>query len=200
MANNIKKIAVFASGEGTNLQALLDACAAGRIRGKVALVVSNNEGVGALRRAQRAGVETLVSHAKDFATPEEYNAHLAYECQKRGIDLICLAGFMLLLKAPLLKAFPWRIMNIHPALLPAFGGKGMYGRHVHEAVIKSGARVTGCTVHFIDETYDRGHIVTQATVPVLPSDTPETLAARCARRRLRLPESRLALVRPPPGR
>ena len=174
----MKKIAVFASGEGTNLQSLLDACASGRIRGHVALVVSNNAEAGALRRARRAGVETLISHPKDFATPEEYNAFLAYECQKRGIDLICLAGFMLLLRAPLLKAFPWRIMNVHPSLLPAFGGKGMYGRHVHEAVIKSGTRVSGCTVHFIDEIYDRGHVVTQATVPVLPNDTPETLAAR----------------------
>jgi phosphoribosylaminoimidazolecarboxamide formyltransferase / IMP cyclohydrolase len=174
----LKKIAVFASGEGTNLQALLDGCAAGRVRGKVVLVVSNNEDVGALRRAKRAGIETLVSHPKDFPSPEEYNAFLAHECQKRGVELICLAGFMLLVKAPLLRAYPWRIMNIHPALLPAFGGKGMYGMHVHEAVIKSGARVSGCTVHFIDESYDRGHIVTQAAVPVLPSDTPEALAAR----------------------
>jgi phosphoribosylaminoimidazolecarboxamide formyltransferase/IMP cyclohydrolase len=174
----MKKIAVFASGEGTNLQALLDACAGGRVKGTVSLVVSNNDGVGALRRAQRAGVETLVSSQKDFATPEEYNAHLAFECQKRGIDLVCLAGFMLQLKTPLLKAFPWRIMNIHPALLPSFGGKGMYGRHVHEAVLKSGAKVTGCTVHFIDEDYDRGHILVQSTAPVLPGDTPETLAAR----------------------
>src|SRR3954462_11971744 len=118
----MKKIAVFASGEGTNLQALLDACAGNRIRGKVTLVVSNNEGVGALRRAQRAGIETLIAHPKDYATPDEFNAHLAFECQKRGIDLICLAGFMLLLRPPLLKAFPWRIMNIHPALLPGFGG------------------------------------------------------------------------------
>jgi phosphoribosylaminoimidazolecarboxamide formyltransferase/IMP cyclohydrolase len=174
----MKKIAVFASGEGTNLQSLIDACAVNRIRGKITLVVSNNDGVGALRRAQRAGIETLISHQKDFATPDEFNAFLAFECQKRGIDLICLAGFMLLLKPPLLKAFPWRIMNVHPALLPAFGGKGMYGRHVHEAVLKSGARVTGCTVHFIDEQYDRGHIVAQSTAPVLPTDTPETLAAR----------------------
>lgn len=174
----LKRIAVFASGEGTNLQALIDACASRRIRGEIALVVSNNPDVGALRRAQRAGIETLISHPKDFATPEEYNAQLAHECKQREIDLICLAGFMLLVKSPLLKAFPWRIMNIHPALLPAFGGKGMYGRKVHEAVIASGAKVSGCTVHFIDEEYDKGRIICQATVPVLPSDTPETLAAR----------------------
>jgi phosphoribosylaminoimidazolecarboxamide formyltransferase/IMP cyclohydrolase len=172
------KIAVFASGEGTNLQALIDACRQNRVRGEIVLVVSNNDAAGALRRAQRAGIPTLVSHPKDFPTTEEYNASLAHECKSRGVDLICLAGFMLLIKAPLLKEFPWRIMNIHPALLPAFGGKGMYGRNVHEAVIKSGVRVSGCTVHFIDAEYDHGWAIAQATVPVLPSDTPETLAAR----------------------
>ncbi len=172
------KIAVFASGEGTNLQALIDACRQNRIRGEIVLVVSNNADAGALRRAQRAGIATLVSDPKTFQSPEEYNAHLAHECNQRGVELICLAGFMLLVKEPLLKAFPWRIMNIHPALLPAFGGKGMYGRHVHEAVVKSGVRVSGCTVHFIDRDYDKGWAISQATVPVLPSDTPETLAAR----------------------
>ena len=170
----MKRIAVFASGEGTNLQALLDACAANRVRGQVALVVSNNDDAGALRRAKRAGVDTLVAHQRDFPTAEEYNAFLAHECKRREIDLICLAGFMLLLKAPLLKAFPWRIMNIHPALLPAFGGKGMFGRHVHEAVIKSGARVAAapCTSSI--------NLRPAATSwprpgPILPSDTPEAL-------------------------
>ncbi|OGR90456.1 MAG: hypothetical protein A3J74_05505, partial [Elusimicrobia bacterium RIFCSPHIGHO2_02_FULL_57_9] len=172
------KIAVFASGEGTNLQALIDACRTHRIRGEIVLVVSNNKDIGALRRAQRADIPTLISHPQDFAAPEEYNAFLAQACRRANVDLICLAGFMLLLKSPLLKAYPWRIMNIHPALLPSFGGKGMYGRHVHEAVLKSGAKISGCTVHFIDEIYDHGWIIAQAPVPVLPSDTPEALAAR----------------------
>ncbi len=172
------KIAVFASGEGTNLQALIDACRSGRVRGRISLVISNNSEAGALKRAARAGIECLVSAPKDFASADEYNASLAQACRQRGIELICLAGFMLQLKAPLLKAYQWRIMNIHPALLPSFGGKGMYGRHVHEAVLRSGAKVTGCTVHIVDEIYDHGPIVAQATVPVLKTDTPETLAAR----------------------
>ncbi len=172
------KIAVFASGEGTNLQALLDACADGRVRGSIALVVSNKPGVGALKRAERAGVETLVSGPAEHATPEEYNAFLAHECKKRGIDLICLAGFMLKVKAPLLKAFPGRILNVHPALLPAFGGQGMYGAKVHEAVLAAGVKVTGPTVHLVDEDYDHGPIVLQSAVPVLAGDTPSALSAR----------------------
>jgi phosphoribosylaminoimidazolecarboxamide formyltransferase/IMP cyclohydrolase len=174
----MEKIAVFASGEGTNLQALLDACADGRVRGKVSLVVSNKPDVGALRRAQRAGVETLISAPADFATAEEYSAFLAHECKKREINLICLAGFMLKLKSPILKAFPGRILNIHPALLPSFGGQGMYGNKVHEAVLASGVKVSGATVHVLDEEYDRGPIVLQSAVPVLGGDTPATLSAR----------------------
>jgi len=174
----MEKIAVFASGEGTNLQALLDACADGRARGEIALVVSNKPDAGALRRAARAGVETLVSAPADHASPEEYNAFLAHQCQKRGVTLICLAGFMLKLKSPLLKAYSGRILNIHPALLPSFGGQGMYGMKVHEAVLASGVKVSGATVHVVDEEYDRGPILLQSAVPVLAGDTPQTLAAR----------------------
>ncbi|HEX4048965.1 MAG TPA: bifunctional phosphoribosylaminoimidazolecarboxamide formyltransferase/IMP cyclohydrolase, partial [Elusimicrobiota bacterium] len=174
----MEKIAVFASGEGTNLQALLDACADGRVRGQVVLVVSNKEGAGALRRAGRAGIETLISAPADHATPEEYNAFLAHECRKRGAGLVCLAGFMLKLRPPLLKAYAGRIMNVHPALLPAFGGQGMYGMKVHEAVLASGVKVSGATVHIVDEDYDHGPIVLQAAVPVLAGDTPASLAAR----------------------
>jgi phosphoribosylaminoimidazolecarboxamide formyltransferase/IMP cyclohydrolase len=174
----MEKIAVFASGEGTNLQALLDACADGRVRGAVALVVSNKPDVGALRRGQRAGIETLVLPPSDFPTSEEYNAFLAHECKKRDIGLICLAGFMLKLKSPLLKAYPGRILNIHPALLPSFGGQGMYGNKVHEAVLTAGVKVSGATVHVVDEEYDRGPVILQSAVPVLAGDTPATLAAR----------------------
>ena len=171
------KIAVFASGEGTNLQALLDACADGRVRGEVALVVSTNPDAGAVRRARRVGVEVLVSTSEQ-GDLEERSAHLAQECRRRGIDLICLAGYMLKVQRPLLEAYRGRILNVHPSLLPAFGGKGMYGRKVHEAVIAAGVKVSGATVHVVDEEYDRGPIVLQATVPVLAGDTPETLAAR----------------------
>ncbi len=174
----MEKIAVFASGEGTNLQALLDACADGRVRGEVALVVSNKADAGALRRAQRAGVDTLVSAPADFATPDEYGAFLAHECKKRGVGLVCLAGFMLKLKPTLIRAFPGRILNVHPALLPSFGGQGMYGMKVHEAVLAAGVKVSGATVHVVDEEYDRGPVILQAAVPVLAGDTPQTLAAR----------------------
>jgi phosphoribosylaminoimidazolecarboxamide formyltransferase/IMP cyclohydrolase len=174
----MKKIAVFASGEGTNLQALLDACADGRVRGEISLVVSNKAGVGALTRAARAGIETLVSSPTDHGSPDEYSAFFAHECQKRGIDLVCLAGFMLKLKSPLLKAYHGRILNIHPSLLPAFGGQGMYGMKVHEAVLAAGVKVSGATVHIVDEEYDRGPIVLQSSVPVISSDSPATLAAR----------------------
>ncbi|MBI5245634.1 MAG: bifunctional phosphoribosylaminoimidazolecarboxamide formyltransferase/IMP cyclohydrolase [Elusimicrobia bacterium] len=172
------KIAVFASGEGTNLQALLDACADGRVRGSVALVVSNKEDAGAVRRAQRVGIETLVCPQNDHPTPDEYNAFLAQECKKCGIELICLAGFMLKIKRPLIEAYNGKILNVHPALLPAFGGQGMYGRKVHEAVIASGVKISGATIHVVDEEYDHGPVVLQAHVPVLATDTAGTLAAR----------------------
>lgn len=174
----MEKIAVFASGEGTNLQALLDACADGRVRGTVSLVVSNAPGAGALRRARRAGIEALDLPTSTHPTAEEYSAALALECKKREVGLICLAGFLMKIKPPLLKAFPGRILNIHPSLLPAFGGQGMYGRKVHESALAAGVKVTGATVHVVDEEYDHGPIVLQATVPVLAGDTPETLAAR----------------------
>jgi len=172
------KIAVFASGEGTNLQALLDACSDGRVRGSVALVVSNKADAGAVRRAQRLGIEALVCPLGEHPTADEYNAFLAQECKKRGINLICLAGFMLKITRPLIEAYSGRILNVHPALLPAFGGQGMYGRKVHEAAIAAGVKVSGATIHIVDEEYDHGPIVLQATVPVLATDTAGTLAAR----------------------
>ena len=172
------KIAVFASGEGTNLQALLDACRSRRVAGEVVLVVSSREDAGALRRAERDGIRTACVRQKDFSSPEACDAYLASRCVEAGVELVCLAGWMLKVTAPLLEAFPERILNIHPALLPAFGGQGMYGRRVHEAVIAAGARVSGCTVHLVDAVYDHGPILLQASVPVLPSDTPESLAAR----------------------
>lgn len=174
----MEKIAVFASGEGTNLQALLDACADGRIRGEIVLVASNNPDGGALKRAARAGVETFVCSLNERETADEHCALLVHECKKRGVTLICLAGFMLKLKPPLLKAYPNRILNIHPALLPSFGGLGMYGMKVHEAVLAAGVKISGATVHVVDEEYDRGPILLQSAVPVLDGDTPQTLAAR----------------------
>ncbi|TPW21706.1 MAG: phosphoribosylaminoimidazolecarboxamide formyltransferase / IMP cyclohydrolase [Elusimicrobia bacterium] len=172
------KIAVFASGEGTNLQAILDACRSRRVAGEVVLVVSSREDAGALRRAERAGVKALSVKAKDFSGAEALDAYLAAACREAGADLVCLAGWMLKVTGPLLSAFPDRMLNLHPALLPAFGGQGMYGARVHEAAVEAGARVSGCTVHLVDAVYDHGPILLQASVPVLPNDTPQTLAAR----------------------
>ncbi|MBI3297024.1 MAG: bifunctional phosphoribosylaminoimidazolecarboxamide formyltransferase/IMP cyclohydrolase [Elusimicrobia bacterium] len=172
------KIAVFASGEGTNLQALLDACRSRRVPGEVVLVVSSKEESGALRRAERAGARAVCRKPRDFSDAEAFDATLAALCGDAAVDVICLAGWMLKITAPLLDAFPDRILNIHPALLPAFGGQGMYGHRVHEAVIAAGARVSGCTIHLVDAVYDHGPIILQASVPVLPSDTAETLRDR----------------------
>ncbi len=172
------RIAVLASGEGTNLQVLLDSCRSSRVRGKVVLVVASKDDAGALHRAERAGIPAVVAKPEDFPTLEEYSAHLAKLCREKQVELVCLAGFLTRLHAPMLKAFPGRILNVHPALLPAFGGPGMYGRKVHAAALASGAKVTGATVHFVDELYDHGPIAAQAAVAVLPDDTVETLSAR----------------------
>jgi phosphoribosylaminoimidazolecarboxamide formyltransferase/IMP cyclohydrolase len=173
----MKNIVVFASGGGTNLQALIDAARGGRIDGKIVLVVSNKPGAGALARAAAAGIPTETASPKDFA-PGNYDEHLAALCRNTRADLVCLAGYMLKLGPKMLAAYKDRILNVHPALLPSFGGKGFYGLKVHEAVLQAGAKVSGPTVHFVDENYDRGPIVLQQPVPVLPGDTPEVLASR----------------------
>ena len=173
----MKNIVVFASGGGTNLQALIDAARDGRIDGKITLVVSGKPGSGAAERAQKAGIPVEIAAPKDFA-PGNYDEHLASLCRGARADLVCLAGFMHKLGPRMLSGFKDRILNVHPALLPSFGGKGFYGLKVHEAVLEAGARVSGATVHFVDENYDRGPIVLQQPVPVLAGDTPETLAAR----------------------
>ncbi len=173
----MKNIVVFASGGGTNLQSLIDAARDGRIDGKIVLVLSSKKDAGALDRAKKAGIPAEAASPKDFA-PGNYDDYLASVCRAHKADLVCLAGFMLKLGPKMLSEFRHKILNVHPALLPAFGGKGFYGMKVHEAVLEAGAKVTGATVHFIDEVYDRGPIVAQQPVPVLPGDTPDTLAAR----------------------
>ena len=168
--------AVFASGGGSNFQSLLDHQATNppwRIR----LLVADRPGIGALDRAEQADVPTLIIPTKgrdaaDVAT-ETLDA-----LQRRGVDVIFLAGYLKLVPASVVTSYRRRILNIHPALLPSFGGKGMYGTNVHRAVLESGARLSGPTVHFVDEEYDRGTIVAQWPVPVLADDTPEALAAR----------------------
>jgi phosphoribosylaminoimidazolecarboxamide formyltransferase/IMP cyclohydrolase len=173
----MKNIVVFASGGGSNLQALIDAARDQRLDGRIALVISNKPDAPALGRAAAAGIPAASAPPADFA-PGDYDKHLASLCRAHKADLVCLAGYMLKLGPEMLSEYKDRILNVHPALLPSFGGKGYYGLKVHQAVLEAGARISGATVHFVDENYDRGPIVAQQPVPVLPSDTPETLAAR----------------------
>ena len=167
------KIAVLVSGGGTNLQALLDAEQTGVLcSGEIVLVVSNNTKAFALERAARAGVETAVLKDPTF------EADLQLLLQQRGIDLIILAGFMRILSEAFTSAWPNRILNVHPSLIPAFCGKGYYGLRVHEEALRRGVKVTGATVHFVNEIPDGGEIILQKAVDVLPGDTPETLQRR----------------------
>ncbi len=167
------KIAVLVSGGETNLQALLDAEQTGVLcSGEIVLVVSNNAKAFALERAARAGVETAVLKGPTF------EADLKLLLQQRGIDLIILAGFMRILSEAFTSAWPNRILNVHPSLIPAFCGKGYYGLRVHEEALRRGVKVTGATVHFVNEIPDGGEIILQKAVDVLPGDTPETLQRR----------------------
>ena len=167
------KIAVLVSGGGTNLQALLDAEQSGVLcSGEIVLVVSNNAKAFALERAARAGVETAVLKGPTF------EADLNLLLQQRGIDLIILAGFMRILSEAFTSAWPNRILNVHPSLIPAFCGKGYYGLRVHEEALRRGVKVTGATVHFVNEIPDGGEIILQRAVGVRPGDTPETLQRR----------------------
>lgn len=172
------RLAVYASGSGTILQALLDAFGPGRSQAAaVALVVSNIPEAFALTRARRAGVPVAVVDHRGRGR-QAFEAELAAVTDAHRIDLVCLAGFLRILSPAFVGRYPDRILNTHPALLPAFGGRGMYGERVHAAVLAAGVAVSGCTIHLVDEVPDGGPIVAQATVPVLPGDTPATLAAR----------------------
>ncbi len=167
-----KRIAILASGEGTNTERIIRYLSESKTA-EVALVVSNNAHAGVLIRAPRLGVPAIVLTAQEFADGKASGL-----LRTQGIDFLVLAGFLLKVPADLLQAYPQRIVNIHPALLPRFGGKGMYGMHVHEAVIASGEKESGITIHYINEHYDEGTILFQATCPVMPDDTPATLANR----------------------
>ena len=171
------RIAVLASGGGSNLQALIDRFQNDdEAPARVELVVASRPGIGALERAARAGIPILV-----LIPGAEMEAALLESLTSQEIDLIVLAGFLRQVPDAVVERFRGRILNIHPALLPGFGGKGMYGMNVHRAVLASGARVSGATVHLVDERYDEGPILAQWPVPVLPGDTPESLAARVLR-------------------
>ena len=172
-------IAVLVSGGGTNLQALIDAEKAGKIEnGRISVVVASKPGVYALERARNAGIEGVVLARKDFDSVDDYSAALEKLLKEKKTDLIVLAGFMTITNAAFTKAFENRIINVHPALIPSFCGKGYYGLHVHEAALARGVKVSGATVHFVNEVCDGGPIILQKAVPVEPGDTPETLQRR----------------------
>jgi len=172
-------VGVLASGNGTNLQAILDASQAPKsIEAKVAVVISNEPKAFALERARKTGVDAVVVNHRDFDTRERFEEKLIEELDSRKVDLVCLAGFMRILTPFFVRHYQGRMMNIHPALLPLFGGKGFYGDKVHRAALESGMKFSGCTVHFVTEETDGGPIILQASVPILDDDTAETLAGR----------------------
>lgn len=171
-------LGVLASHTGTNFQAILDRCLSGELPAHVGVVVSNNSGSGALERARQAAIPAYHLSNKTHPDVIALDVEMTQILQKHQVDLVVLAGYMKKLGPQLLAAFDRRVINIHPSLLPAFGGKGMYGPRVHEAVIDCGVHYTGVTVHLVDGDYDRGPILMQEVVAVLPDDTPEILAER----------------------
>jgi phosphoribosylglycinamide formyltransferase 1 len=191
----MKQIAVLASHAGTVLQAILDACEAGRLRARVCLIVSNNSQSGAHQRADRHGIPFQHLSSQTHPDPEQLDRALCEALGAYGAELVFLAGYMKKLGNQTLRQFRGRILNTHPSLLPRHGGQGMYGARVHQAVIAAGDRVSGVTVHTVDAEYDTGPVVAQCEVPVLAGDTPETLSARVqAREREFVVETLSAIV------
>lgn len=175
-------IAVFVSGGGTNLQALIDAQSRGEIQnGKITFVLASNSGAYALKRAEKAGIESAVVSRKEYDSKEAYDVAVLKELENRNIDLIVLAGFLSILGSELVEKYRNKIINIHPSLIPLFCGDGFYGLKVHEAVLASGMKVTGATAHFVNEITDGGAIILQKAVPIEQGDTPEILQYRVMR-------------------
>ncbi len=176
---NKAKIAVLVSGGGTNLQALIDAQKSGIIKsGEITLVISNKADAYALERAKQNGIEALVISNKAYETRKDFETELIKQIDSRGIDIIVLAGFMCILTEFFTSHYPRRIINVHPALIPSFCGEGFYGLKVHEAALSKGVKVTGATVHYVNEIPDGGEIIMQKAVDVLDGDTPEILQRR----------------------
>ena len=177
--NKKTKIAVFVSGGGTNLQALIDAQKSGKITsGEISLVISDKADAYALERASQAGIDAVCVSPKDYESRELFNEALIAKIDEYKVDLIVLAGCLVVLPEELINKYEGRIINIHPSLIPAFCGKGFYGLKVHEAALERGVKVTGATCHFVDAGTDTGPIIYQKTVEVLPDDTPKTLQQR----------------------
>ena len=179
MLKNKARICVFVSGGGTNLQALIDAQGRGELgNGVITLVIASKPGVYALERAKNAGIEGRVLARRDYESIADYSKALADEMTGAGIDLVVLAGFLTIIDEQVYEAFPNKILNVHPALIPSFCGKGYYGLHVHEAALEKGVKVSGATVHIVTPECDAGPIVLQKAVAVRDDDTPETLQRR----------------------
>jgi phosphoribosylglycinamide formyltransferase-1 len=170
------RLAVLLSGGGTTLQNLIDRIAAARLDARIVAVVSSSPSAFGLERAKKAGIPAIVVDRKSCASREEFSRKIFDVCRESAADLICMAGFLQLVQVP--PEFLNRVLNIHPSLIPAFCGKGYHGLFVHRAALEAGVKVSGCTVHFADNEYDHGPIVSQRTVPVEDDDTPESLAAR----------------------
>lgn len=175
-------IGFLASHNGSNMQAIIDACRSGILQAEPAVVISNNNRSGAISRAKQERIPCYHLSAKTHTKPEELDQAILNALLKHKVDIVVLAGYMKKLGHRTLSQFPGRIFNIHPALLPKYGGKGMYGMYVHEAVIAAGETESGVSIHVVDAEYDTGQIIAQACVPVEPTDTPKTLAARILKR------------------
>lgn len=176
MALSPIKLAVLVSGSGTTLANLIDQIAAKKLDARVEMVIGSRPGLLGVQRANDAGLRNEIVNRKEHADVASFSREVFKLCDESKADLICLAGWLCLLDVP--DRWHGRIMNIHPALLPSFGGKGMFGHHVHEAVLKHRCKISGCTVHFVNSNYDEGPIIVQKTCPVMEGDTPSTLAAR----------------------
>ena len=172
------RTAVLISGGGSNLQALIDTCQASDFPAEITLVISNVPDVHGLTRASNAGIPSLVINHKNFTSREAFDAALQSELEKNNIELVCLAGFMRILTPDFVDKWRGRILNTHPALLPKHGGKGMHGMHVHKAVLAAGDTTSGASIHYVIPEVDQGDVIIQKSIPVLPGDTADTLAAR----------------------
>jgi phosphoribosylglycinamide formyltransferase 1 len=172
------KIGFLASHRGSNMQAVIDACTSGRLLASPAVLICNNSSAEALRRARSCGIPNHVLNSVTDPEPDQLDLKMLSALQSHGCDIVLLAGFMKKIGPRVLSAYKGRILNIHPALLPKFGGKGMYGARVHEAVLAAGEKTSGVSVHLVDEEYDHGRVLVRGEVPVLPEDSVETLSAR----------------------
>ena len=178
MTTHKTRLAVFCSGSGSNFKSIYQAIAEKTLNAEIVLCLSNRSQCGAMEFARQQGIATLHITEKQFGTFDEFAAAMVKQLKDAQIDIVLLAGYMRKVPDAVVKAFPDKMLNIHPALLPKFGGEGMYGLFVHTAVLEAGETESGATVHIVNEEYDKGKILLQRTVPVLPGDTPETLAAR----------------------